>query len=75
MWRRGRYRGIFPKITSYEPNDDRRVNPWGPMQAGVVYRAKLCRGDEEDHYFFDVGGTDLEHGSRLDVVRVRFASP
>ena len=38
----------------YEPNDDRRVNPWGPLHIGVEYEAFLCQGDLEDNYFFEV---------------------
>jgi hypothetical protein len=43
-----------PWCDPYEPNDDRRVNPWGPLQPGVRYSARLCRGDPEDNYTFDV---------------------
>ncbi|NLF02951.1 MAG: hypothetical protein GX601_18460 [Anaerolineales bacterium] len=39
---------------AYEPNDHREVNAWGPLQPGVTYSAKLCRGDAEDNYWFDV---------------------
>ena len=42
-----------PWCDPYEPNDDRRVNPWGPLQSGQVYWAKLCRGDPQDNYYFD----------------------
>jgi len=38
----------------YEPNDDRRVNPWGPLQFGVTYMAYLCREDKEDNYYVEV---------------------
>jgi len=40
----------------YEPNDDRRVDPWGPLASGVTYRARLCTGDEEDNYYLDATG-------------------
>jgi hypothetical protein len=40
---------------AYEPNDDRRSNPWGPLRAGETYRAKLCRGDVEDNYYLEAG--------------------
>jgi hypothetical protein len=43
----------------YEPNDDRRVNPWGPLQSSQPYQAKLCTGDAEDNYYFTVGTTNL----------------
>jgi hypothetical protein len=36
----------------YEPNDSRYTNPWGPLQSGQAYQAKLCTGDAEDNYFF-----------------------
>jgi hypothetical protein len=41
----------------YEPNDDRYTNPWGPLQSGQPYQAKLCTGDAEDNYYFNVGTT------------------
>jgi Leucine-rich repeat (LRR) protein len=53
-----------PWCDLYEPNDDRRTNPWGPLTLEVTYSAKLCRGDPEDNYTFDVpragsGSVDL----------------
>jgi hypothetical protein len=42
----------------YEPNNDRYTNPWGPLQSGQSYQAKLCAGDAEDNYYFDVGTTN-----------------
>gem|GEM_PF-3764974 len=42
-----------PWCDPYEPNDDRRVNPWGPLVSGQSYQAKLCRGDKEDNYYLD----------------------
>ena len=40
----------------YEPNDS-RFAPWGPIQLETEYRAYLCRGDEEDNYFFEISRT------------------
>jgi hypothetical protein len=40
-----------PSCDVYEPNDDRNVNPTGPLASGQTYIAKLCQGDE-DNYFF-----------------------
>lgn len=51
-----------PCVDPYEPNDDRRVNPTGPLAAGVPVRAFLCRGDEEDNYYLQMG-----RAGRLDV--------
>jgi len=42
----------------YEPNDDGRVNPWGPLQSDQPYQAKLCTGDVGDSYYFTVGTTN-----------------
>ena len=42
---------------SYEPNDNRFLNPWGPLQSGQPYQAKLCTGDTEDNYYFEAGST------------------
>jgi hypothetical protein len=47
-----------PWCDLYEPNDDRYTNPWGPLQSGQAYQAKLCAGDAEDNYYFDVGTTN-----------------
>jgi len=44
-----------PWCDPYEPNNDRYTNPWGPLQSAQTYQAKLCTGDAEDNYFFDVG--------------------
>jgi hypothetical protein len=41
----------------YEHNDD-RWHPWGPLQLGQAIQAKLCRGDAEDNYCFDVSTTN-----------------
>jgi hypothetical protein len=47
-----------PWCDSYEPNNDRYTNPWGPLQSAQSYQAKLCTGDAEDNYYFDVGTTN-----------------
>jgi len=56
-----------PWCDPYEPNDDRRVNPWGPLVSGQAIQAKLCRGDEEDNYYFDATTTNL--------IRIRLQLP
>jgi hypothetical protein len=47
---------------SYEPNNYRLVDPWGPLEAGRTYEAKICANDQEarfpdskyeDNYFFE----------------------
>ncbi|OQA18025.1 MAG: hypothetical protein BWY63_02184 [Chloroflexi bacterium ADurb.Bin360] len=47
----------FRYCDPFEPNDDRRTNPWGPLLSGQTYSAKLCDGDPEDNYYFDVTAT------------------
>ena len=47
-----------PWCDPYEPNDDRRVNPWGPIVSGQVIQAKICQGDPQDNYYFDATTTD-----------------
>jgi hypothetical protein len=47
-----------PWCDQYEPNNDRYTNPWGPLQSAQTYQAKLCTGDAEDNYYFDVGTTN-----------------
>jgi len=47
-----------PWCDPYEPNNDRYTNPWGPLQSGQSYQAKLCTGDAEDNYYFNVGTTN-----------------
>jgi len=47
-----------PWCDQYEPNNNRRVNPWGPLQSSQLYQAKLCTGDAEDNYYFDAGTTN-----------------
>jgi len=47
-----------PWCDPYEPNNDRYTNPWGPLQSAQSYQAKLCIGDAEDNYYFDVGTTN-----------------
>jgi len=47
-----------PWCDPYEPNNDRYTNPWGPLQSAQSYQAKLCTGDAEDNYYFDVGTTN-----------------
>ena len=43
----------------YEPNDNRKVQQWwGPLRSEVPITAKLCQGDPEDNYYFDVTRTD-----------------
>ena len=37
---------------SYEPNDDRFSNAWGPLASGQPYEARICAGDQEDNYYF-----------------------
>ncbi|MEO7912986.1 MAG: choice-of-anchor Q domain-containing protein [Roseiflexaceae bacterium] len=46
-------RTLPPRCDAYEPNDDRKVDPTGPLLSGVLYRAKLCADDAEDNYYFD----------------------
>ena len=48
---------VVDPCSLYEPNDDRKSNPWGPLHLGVVYRAYLCQGDIEDNYYFQVSDT------------------
>ena len=50
-------RAYRPPCDPYEPNDDRRTNPWGPLVSGQSYRAKLCAGDAEDNYYFDASAS------------------
>lgn len=38
----------------FEPNDDRRVDPYGPLTIGQSYQARLCADDAEDNFYFDV---------------------
>jgi Beta-propeller repeat len=38
---------------TYEPNDSRSVNPWGPIVSRQFYGASFCRGDKEDNYYLD----------------------
>jgi len=47
-----------PWCDPYEPNNDRYINPWGALQSAQSYQAKLCIGDAEDNYYFDVGTTN-----------------
>lgn len=47
-----------PWCDPYEPNNDRYTNPWGPLTSAQSYQAKLCAGDPEDNYFFDVTTTN-----------------
>jgi hypothetical protein len=35
----------------YEPNDDRNVNPFGPLISNQTYAAKLCQDDEDNYHF------------------------
>jgi hypothetical protein len=51
----------------YEPNDDRRVNPWGPLVSGQSYQAKLCRGDPQDNYYFDT--------TTANAIQIRLQQP
>jgi predicted outer membrane repeat protein len=46
-------RTIPPSCDAYEPNDDRKVNPSGPLVSGTLYHARLCANDPEDNYYFD----------------------
>ena len=57
-WGTGAMPTPTPWCDSYEPNDDRRTNPWGPLQSGVPIQAKLCRGDPQDNYYFDTSTTN-----------------
>jgi hypothetical protein len=52
---------------SYEPNDSRFLNPFGPLGWGVNYAAKLCNGDSEDNYYFET--------STLDPVKIALTLP
>jgi hypothetical protein len=45
-------RSAPPPCDSFEPNDDRRANPSGPLASGQEYQARICSGDEEDNYVF-----------------------
>ena len=47
-----------PWCDPYEPNDSRHGNPWGPLQSGQAIAARLCQGDVEDNYYFDVTRAD-----------------
>ncbi len=49
----------LPSCDPYEPNDNRRENPWGPLQPNVTYSARLCTGDVADSYWFDTAGAGL----------------
>jgi len=46
-------RTIPPICDAYEPNDDRKINPTGPLVPGALYHARLCADDPEDNYYFD----------------------
>ena len=42
-----------PACDPYEPNNT-QDEAWGPLHSGQAYYAKLCRGDSDDFYFFNV---------------------
>lgn len=51
-----------PPCNSYEPNNYRLVDPWGPLESDRTYEAKICANDQEgrfpdskyeDNYFFE----------------------
>jgi len=47
-------RTLPPHCDAYEPNDDRKINPGGPLASGALVRARLCADDAEDNYYLDV---------------------
>jgi len=56
-----------PWCDPYEPNDSTIRTPWGPLVSNQSYQAKLCRGDEEDNYYFE--------STVLDDVTIRIHLP
>ncbi len=52
-----------PSVTPTMPCDAYELNDvlsqaWGPLRSGQVYQARLCSGDAEDNYYFDISSTD-----------------
>ena len=60
-------RTATPWCDPYEPNDSRHTSTWGPLQSGQAIAARLCQGDSEDNYYFDV--------SRADPVQITLDLP
>jgi hypothetical protein len=49
-----------PTCDPYEPNDDRNINPFGPLASGQIYAAKICQGDEDNYYFTTATGEQIQ---------------
>jgi hypothetical protein len=55
---------VPPLCDTLEPNDDRKTNP-RQILIGTTYRARLCRGDQ-DNYYFDIT-RNVQATIRLDL--------